>query len=112
MTINDSGLLIGGFISMNIFNRALNKMEVRKVSDYYNLEYAKIRNNDVFKNIVNKEMNKVDNLNKYCGPYSKDNPVVKELKVVDLDLCPKWNPNPDPKKWVRRDNVRCWGCNY
>lgn len=112
MTINDSGLLIGGFISMNIFNRALNKMEVRKVSDYYNLEYAKIRNNDVFKNVVNKEMNKVDNLNKYCGPYSKDNPVVKELKVVDLDLCPKWNPNPDPKKWVRRDNVRCWGCNY
>ena len=31
------------------------------------------------------------NLNKYCGPYSKDNPIVKELKVVDLDLCSSTN---------------------
>jgi len=110
--INDSGQLIGGFMSLVLYNRELNKMEVRKISDYYHLQYAKVRNNDVFKTVLNNEMNNQTNLNKYCGPYSKDNPIVKELKVVDLDLCPKWNPNPDPKQWVKRDKIRCWGCNY
>ena len=110
--INDSGKLFVGFISIVLFNRELNKMEVRKISDYYHLEYAKVRNNDMFKTVVNKEMNRMDNLDKYCNPYAKDNPVVKELRVVDLDKCPKWDPNPDPKVWVKRDNVRCWGCNY